>query len=170
MFYATELKNAIGGDVTVEQILEAFVEISEYNDNIKEEDHPDDWENSDNAYKWDSSAQSFVPQKMGNYIVVACFTDPDIAAYDAGAYKLITVESEEDVLYGETEWLKNNIVSVILFGIAGLMLILIIILLVVKPSDETLEDIDDASKTEKKAKKEKKVDEKVLDELNVDKE
>ena len=168
--YATELKNAIGGEVTVAQIMEAFVEIEEYNDNINEDEHPEDWGNSYNAYKWDASTQSFVPQKMGNYIIIACFTDPDIAAYDAGAYKLVTVESEEDVLYGETEWLKNNIVSVILFGIAGLMLILIIILLVVKPSDETLEDLDGARKTEVKTKKEKKVDEKVLDELNVDKE
>ena len=105
---------------------------------------------------------------MGNYVIIACFTDPDIAAFDAGAYKVISVVAEEDVVYGETEWLKNNLVSVILFAIAGLMLILIIILLVVKPSDETLEDIDNDNKKEKKAKKAKKVDEKVLDELDVD--
>ncbi|MBE5753467.1 MAG: hypothetical protein E7343_05350 [Clostridiales bacterium] len=165
--YATELKTAIGGEVTVEQILDALVEIKEFNDKIKEEDHPDDWANSDNAYQWDATAKTFVPQKMGNYLIIACFTDPDIVAYDAGAYKLITVQSEEDVIYGETEWLKNNMVSVILFGIAGLMLILIIILLVVKPSDETLEDIDGASKKEKKEKKTKKADEKVLEELDV---
>ena len=166
--YATELKTAIGGEVTVEDILDAMVEIEEFNSNINEEDHPDDWANSDNAYNWDASAQSFSPQKMGNYVIIACFTDPDIAAFDAGAYKVVSVVAEEDVIYGETEWLKNNMVSVILFGIAGLMLILIIILLVVKPSDETLEDLDDAKKSEKKAKKVKKVDEKVLDELDVD--
>ena len=166
--YATELKTAIGGEVTVDDILAALVEIKEFNSNIKEEDHPDDWKNSDNAYNWDASAQTFSPQKMGNYVIIACFTDPDIAAFDAGAYKVVSVVAEEDVVYGETEWLKNNLVSVILFAIAGLMLILIIILLVVKPSDETLEDIDNGNKKEKKAKKAKKVDEKVLDELDVD--
>ncbi len=166
--YATELKDVIGGEVTVEKILEALVEIKEFDDSIDKENHPDEWADSDNAYNWKADSQSFSPQKMGNYLILACFTDPDITAFDAGAYTVVTVESEEDVIYGETEWLKNNIVSVILFGIAGLMLILIIILLVVKPSDETLEDIDNADKKEKKSKKDEKAEETALEELDVE--
>lgn len=167
--YATELQKKLS-DVTLEQVLSALVAIEEYNDKIDEGEHSDAWENSDNAYQWKPSDKSFVPQKMGNYLVLACFTDPDVPAFDAGAYKIVTVGAEEDVIYGETEWLKNNIVSVILFGVAGLMLILIIILLVVKPSDETLEDIDGETKKEKKEKKSKnkKDDEKALEELDVE--
>ena len=74
--------------------------------------------------------------------------------YRAGAYKLIVVESKAYSVTGEDNWLEDNIVSVILFAIAGVMLILIIILLMVKPSDETLEDVD--AKAEKKAKKKAK--------------
>ena len=68
----------------------------------------------------------------------------------AGAYKVVSVASEADSVEGDSDWLKNNLVSVILFSVAGVMLILIIILLFVKPSKETLEDVD------KKAKKSKK--------------
>ena len=77
-------------------------------------------------------------------------------ALKACGYKVVTVQSEADVIPGETEWLKNNIVSVILFGIAALMLILIIILLLIKPSDETLEDVDKKAAKASKTKKDKK--------------
>ena len=68
-------------------------------------------------------------------------------------YKVISVESKADVIKGQTDWLKNNITSVILFSIAGVMLIAIIVLLLVKPSDETLKDVDAKVKEKKKNKK-----------------
>jgi hypothetical protein len=146
-------------------IKNAFVEIEEYNDKIDKELHEEEWNKSDNAYEWKPSSRSFIPQEMGLYVILAYFVDPDVAAYDAGAYMVVSVDAKIDVIKGETEWLKNNIVSVILFGIAGLMLILIVILLVIKPSDETLEDYDEPVKKEKKAKKAKE-DEKALEELD----
>ncbi|MBR2341226.1 MAG: hypothetical protein IKA72_02300 [Clostridia bacterium] len=132
-------------------IKDAFLEIDEFNHKIDKDLHPDDWANSDNDYAWMPDSQSFAPQKTGMYLVFAYFTDPDVAAYDAGAYMVVSVDSEADVIKGENEWLKNNMVSIILFSIAGVMAILIIILLVVKPSNETLEDYD-----EPKTKKQKK--------------
>lgn len=148
-------------------IKNAFVEIEEYNDKIDEELHEEEWKNSDNDYKWDPSARTFIPQKTGLYVVLAYFVDPDVAAYDAAAYMVVSVDAKADVIKGETEWLKNNIVSVILFGIAGVMLILIVILLVIKPSDETLEDYDEPVKKQKKSKKADK-DEEALEELDVE--
>jgi hypothetical protein len=74
----------------------------------------------------------------------------------ASAYKVVIVETEEDVAEGESKvlaWMRNNKVSVILFGVAAVMLILIIVLLLVKPSEETLEDVD--KEVEKKDKKDK---------------
>ena len=164
--YAVELV----GDVEEarELLANAFVEIDEYNEKIDKELHEDEWNNSDNAYEWKPDSRSFIPQATGTYVVLAYFVDPDVAAYDAGAYMVVSVNAKIDSIKGETEWLKNNIASVILFGIAGVMLILIIILLVIKPSDETLEDYDEPVKAEKKAKKEKKAkeDEKALEELD----
>ena len=75
-------------------------------------------------------------------------------------YKSIAVTDKEDINPGESEWLKKNLVSVILFSIAGVMLILIIVLLFVKPSDETLEDVGEekTAKSKKASKKEKKAE------------
>ena len=164
--YATLLAQELGSNVTVDAVKAALIEISEYNDQINEETHADAWAASDNKYEWKPESKSFKAQDYGMYLVVACFTDPDVPVYNAGAYMIVSVEAKEDKIEGDDEWLKNNLVSVILFGVAGVMLILIIVLLVVKPSDETLEDIDNGET--KKAKKAKKSDEELekLDEEN----
>ena len=72
------------------------------------------------------------------------------------AYKVIEVEAEEDVNYIKTPWIKDNITSVVLFAIAGVMFVMIIVLLLIKPSDETLEDVEDAADELTKKKKIKK--------------
>ena len=85
------------------------------------------------------------------------FTDSQLFGNYAAAYKAISVDADIDSIPGETEWLQNNIASIVLFSIAGVMLIVVIILLLVKPSDESLEDVDEADdKKKKKAKKSKK--------------
>lgn len=125
--------------------------IDEYRDKVSEDYAPS------NKYEWNATDKSFIPVESGNYIVFGVFKDSVYESEDACAagYKAISVTDKEDINPGESEWLKNNLVSVILFSIAGVMLILIIILLFVKPSDETLEDIgnEKAAKKEKKSKK-----------------
>lgn len=125
--------------------------IDEYRDKVSEDYAPS------NKYEWNATDKSFIPVESGNYIVFGVFKDSVYESEDACAagYKAISVTDKEDINPGESEWLKNNLVSVILFSIAGVMLILIIILLFVKPSDETLEDIGN-EKTAKKEKKSKK--------------
>ncbi len=134
---------------------DVFVEITP-DQGIDKDAYPDDYAASDDAYEWNTSTQSFVPQKQGYYMILGVFTDGDTPAYKAAAYRIIVVEDEKDVIDGEKDntWWKNNAVSVVLFGIAGVLLIIIVILLVIKPSDETLEDVD------KKVKKNKKTDDK----------
>ena len=115
------------------------------------------------SYEWDPTAPSFTTATTGEYLLLADFWEKANPVSRATAYRLIVVESEKDTISGEDEWLKNNIVSVVLFAIAGVMLILIIILLFIKPSDETLEDVEENEK--KKAKKaSKKKDETPTDE------
>jgi maltodextrin utilization protein YvdJ len=63
------------------------------------------------------------------------------------------VDSKVDTIKGETQWLKNNMVSVVLFAVAGVMLVLIIVLLLIKPSDEKLEDVDKKSVKKEKSNK-----------------
>lgn len=128
-----------------------FVAIAEKNDLITEDD--EEWESGDNKYEFNATSGSFKAVEEGGYLLLATYWNKELTSERAAAYKVVSVASEADSVEGDSNWLKNNLVSVILFSVAGLMLILIIILLFVKPSKETLEDVD------KKAKKAKKNEE-----------
>lgn len=157
--YAAALASKLdsSSELTAEDFLEirngkiVLRKIDEYRDKVSEDYAPS------NKYEWNATDKSFVPVESGNYIVFGVFKDSVYESEDACAagYKAISVTDKEDINPGESEWLKNNLVSVILFSIAGVMLILIIVLLFVKPSDETLEDVgnEKAAKKEKKSKK-----------------
>ena len=153
--------DATGSELTSKDFITAkngkavLRKIEEYRDKVSEENAPS------NKYEWDADAKSFLPVESGNYIVFGVFKDETPGGGYAVGYKSVAVTDKEDINPGESDWLKNNLVSVILFSIAGVMLILIIILLFVKPSDETLEDVGaekaaKVSKSSKTAKKEKK--------------
>lgn len=120
--------------------------IGEYNSAVSEKAYPD------NKYEWNANDKSFIPAEQGTYIVFGIFTHPEQASNTVGAYQVVYASATEDVIAGETQWLKNNLVSVILFAIAAVLLVIIIILLLIKPSDETLEDVDKAKKKEKETK------------------
>lgn len=143
--YINLVAKALGGDLETEKkaVEKIFVKaVKEYNNLITEEDETA-WKNSDNKYNWQPSSRTFKAVESGLFLIVADFWDSEVPVGHAAAYQLVDVASEADVIKGETEWLKNNLVSVILFSVAGVMLILIIILLLVKPSEETLEDVDE---------------------------
>ena len=154
--YAQALANKIGA--TAADIEKCFVEIKEYDSRITEENTAE-WE-AYNKYEWSASSQSFKTVEEGSYLILADYWEAELpASQRAAAYKIVVVESKADVIKGENDWLKNNVASVVLFSIAGVMLILIIILLLIKPSDETLEDVDAAAAKAKNKEKKKKKDE-----------
>ena len=124
------------------KIKKCFIVINEYDERITQENAPAEWE-AYNKYKWSSKSQSFYTAEEGTYLIVADYEEKETPAVRIMGYKVISVESKADVIKGQTDWLKNNITSVILFSIAAVMLVLIVILLLIKPSDETLEDVDE---------------------------
>ena len=147
--YLTALSEAIATKVggTAAEVKACFTRVYEPDDRVNGKE-------SDGVYEWSEDSKSFQTVEEGNYLILADFWESATAKTTrATAYKLVVVESKAASIKGETNWLKNNVVSVVLFSIAGVMLILIIILLLVKPSDETLEDVE--AKAVKKAKKEK---------------
>ncbi len=155
--YAELLAEKVG-DVTKEEVKNAFYRIEEYNSAITEDD--DEWELY-NKYNWSSSSKSFETVEQGTYMIIGDYYEEQIRSQRAVGYKVILVEAKGDSVKGDSlvmTWIKNNKVSVILFGVAGLMLIAIIVLLFVKPSNETLEDVDvkAAKAKEKKNKKKNK--------------
>ena len=159
--YAKELAEVIGVEpekAIVDAIKnDCFTEVKEYNSRITEENDPTAW-NAYNKFKWNADAQTFETVEEGEYLILADFADQQLPKlHRAAAYKVVVVDSKADVIDGENNWLKNNLVSVILFSFAGLCLIALVVLLLVKPSSETLEDLD-AKAAKKAAKKEKTED------------
>jgi len=139
--YAAKVASAINS--TKAAVKACFVQVKEYNANITEKDP--EWEEY-NKYRWNASSTSFKTVEEGEYLILADFWEKELPMQRATAYKVVIVDSKEDVAKGDSKvmaWIKNNVVSVVLFGIAAIMLILIIILLLVKPSDETLDDLDE---------------------------
>ncbi len=150
-----------GAEPTAEEIKaveDCFVKIEEYNAEITEENDKAAWK-AYNQYEWDVTGKSFKAVNEGNYFIFADFHEDYLPSQRAAAYKLIVVDSKIDVIKGESQvsaWIKNNVLSVVLFGVAGVMLIAIIVLLLVQPSEETLEDVDEETVVKKKTKKDKK--------------
>lgn len=106
-----------------------LVEIGAYDSELEEDE-------GDNPYEWDPTGSlSFVPQEIGYYILTV-----EVASYPwsnangtVSAQKAVYVGAESDVQQGETYWLQNNILSVVLFSVGGACLIAIIVLLLVRP-------------------------------------
>lgn len=148
--YAEAIATSISGDK--DKIVACIKPIQEYNDRITEDDA--EWEEY-NKYQWKPSSRTFKTVEEGEYLIFADYWESELPMQRATGYKLISVESAADKIKGESQWLKNNLVSIILFAIAGVMLVLIIVLLFVKPNKETLEDVDvkAAKKTAKKSNK-----------------
>ena len=142
------------------KVAKCFVEISEYNDKITENDP--EWD-AYNKYEWKANSKSFKAVEEGTYLIFGDFWEKELPVQRAAAYHVVFVDTKADTIKGESkvlEWIKNNVVSVVLFGVAAVMLILIIILLLVKPSDETLEDVDkEVAKKKDKKKEDQKEDE-----------
>ncbi len=113
-------------------------------------------------YAWDSSGLTFVPQDENAYYLVR-LTVTDTYNHQSAVYGYmgIHVSAAADSYSGESDWLENNLTSVILFAIAGVALIAIIILFIIKPKEEGDLDEQLASEAEGiKAKKAKKANKK----------
>ncbi len=155
---AESVKGAEPTEEEIDELYACFIVVNEYNAEITEENDEKEW-NEHNRYQWDATSKSFRTVEEGRYFIFADFYEDYLPTQRAAAYKMIVVESKADIIDGESQfgaWVKNNVVSVVLFGIAGLMLIAIVILLLIHPSDETLEDVDAAVVEKKKAKKKNK--------------
>ncbi|MBE7089159.1 MAG: hypothetical protein E7370_06600 [Clostridiales bacterium] len=99
---------------------------------IKEEDS--DYE-LNKEYSWNSSSLSFVPQEEGNnsFYVIRLVLEDTIASETTVEYMAISVSAKPSSLRGDSEWLENNLATVILFSIAAVSFIGIVVLFVLKP-------------------------------------
>lgn len=117
-----------------------LIEIQEYDASITEKDAA--WSKTDNDVAWKPSSLTFRPQQSGFYFVEAEVTDAVYWQEKAVAYQVIEVRNPIDVIEGEAEWTQSNVLSVVFFSIAAVLLVAIIVLWLVKPSEKTVEEVE----------------------------
>ena len=115
------------------------------------------------AINWNANTLSFTPQTVDDYYIVT-LTLKDNRTPDASEkyFAAVAASVQTKSLKGESDWLEQNVTSVVLLAIAGVCLIALLVLLIVKPKDKG--DIDvvyaevegSKSKNGKKNKKDKK--------------
>ena len=110
------------------------------------------------AYGWSKTSTSFTPQDNNAFYLIRAEVKDTKYNTDPSACNLgVSASVRAKTIKGESDWLKNNVASVVLLTVAGLALVGIILLLVIKPKNK--EDIDVAfEKAEKGKKKGKKAD------------
>lgn len=130
-------------------------EDSIYKDHLVEiTKYDEESDKADNKYNWNPTALSFVPQEAGYYFVEIVVTDPNHWSDPVKGYQVIQVNNPYDYTPGQSQWLQNNMTSVILFSVSAVLFVIIIILFVSKPSDKKVEEIDlEKLKGKKKANK-----------------
>ena len=145
---------------SVEQILAAeqedgtnslgsWVLINEYDESLE-----DGAEGNDNDYEWSpDSSLSFVPQEMGFY-KVEVEVDDKAKNELVTSYKVINVTSQADVIPGTSNWLRENVLSVVFLCIGALCLIAIVVILLIKPKDKAAAEAARIRREELKEKRE----------------
>lgn len=114
-----------------EQYIGYTVAIAEYDDELDEDE-------GDNVYNWNpDSSLSFVPQEIGYYMLTT-----EVASYPwsnahgtVSGQKAVYISAESDIQEGETgtDWLQNNILSVVFLAVGAACLIAIVVLLLIRP-------------------------------------
>lgn len=141
LFDETNKDNVLENGEKYSALTGRMEKINVYDPNVTEKDSK--WDDTDNDYEWDpESSLSFTPQAVGLYVVEIAVTDGTYPGYTAHAYKVIEVTNESDILYGSSNWIRNNTTAIILFAISAVLLVAIILLLVVKPNEKNLEEVD----------------------------
>lgn len=99
-------------------------------------ENDEDYE-TQSAYAWNSSNVTFVPQSATDlYVVRLVLTDTGLTNQVTDKFMVIRASARANEIYGEDNWLENNVVSIILFCVAGVCLIALVVLFIVKPKDK----------------------------------
>ncbi|MGN0815078.1 MAG: hypothetical protein ACI4MH_07590 [Candidatus Coproplasma sp.] len=119
-------------------------------------ENDEDYE-TQSAYAWNASNVTFVPQSASDlYVVRLVLTDTGLTNQVTEKYMVIRASARANELYGEDNWVENNLVAIILFCVAGVCAIALVVLFIVKPKDKGDVDMIELDKPEKDKKKKSK--------------
>lgn len=127
LYYNADLKAEKGSDGWVEIPKASDITDTNYNEN---------------GYSYDdikaiayNGSLTFTPDKVGSY-KIECIANSKTTAREATESTVIRIENKPIVVKPASEWLQNNVWSVVFLSIGTLCLIGIIVLLCIKPKEE----------------------------------
>ena len=152
--YYKDTKNTFSYEEFIKEMDKLFDGERKYFKEILQVSESDERYEEFKDYNWNSTSTSFTPQD-GNafYYIRAEITDKQYNTDPVTCSLAVVASVEAKALKGDSEWLKNNVASIILLSVAGVSLIAIVLLLVIKPKNK--EDIDVQFEKEKNKKKNK---------------
>lgn len=139
--YYQDTKKTFSYEDFIEAMDELFENERQYFEEILQVTESDEQYDKFKDYNWNNTSTSFTPQD-GNafYYMRAEVTDKQYNTDPVTCSLAVVASVEAKELKGDSEWLKNNVASIILLSVAGVSLIAIVLLLVIKPKSK--EDID----------------------------
>ncbi|MGN0818092.1 MAG: hypothetical protein ACI4L9_03895 [Candidatus Coproplasma sp.] len=161
-YYAENQDAVLDYDDLVETAEELFnnVETRKYFTTIRPastlHENDEDYE-TQSAYNWNTSNVTFVPQSASElYVIRLKLTDTGLTNQVTEKFMVIRASAKADEIYGEDNWIENNMVSIILLSVSGVCLIALVVLFIVKPKDKGDIDMIELDKPEKSKKKKSK--------------
>lgn len=108
-------------------------------------------------YEWNSTNVTFVPQDPSMfYVVRLTLTDTGLSNKVTNSFLVVRASERAAELYGEDNWVENNIAAIVLFCVAGVFLVAFVALLIIKPKDKgDIDVIAEQLAEDKKSKKAK---------------
>lgn len=90
------------------------------------------------------------------YVVRLTLTDTGLSNKVTNSFLVVRASERAAELYGEDNWVENNIAAIVLFCVAGVFLVAFVALLIIKPKDKgDIDVIAEQLAEDKKSKKAK---------------
>lgn len=110
---------------------------------------------------WNATSISFTPQSVEDFYVVELTLTDKRSQLQSKNYATVAASVETTPLKGESDWVENNVTSIVLLSVAGACLVALIVLLIIKPKDKgdidaVYSEVEEKSGNSKKKSKKQK--------------
>ncbi|MDE5766505.1 MAG: hypothetical protein K2I17_05005, partial [Clostridia bacterium] len=131
--FANEFEN---NGAKLENTRKYFTTVKAASELLETDENYDDFK----ALNWNATSISFTPQSVEDFYVVELTITDKRSQLQSKNYATVAASVQTTPLKGESDWVENNVTSIVLLSVAGVCLVALVVLLIIKPKDKG--DID----------------------------
>ncbi|MDE6075647.1 MAG: hypothetical protein K2G26_04340, partial [Clostridia bacterium] len=141
-------------DTKLENTRKYFTTVKAASELLETDDNYEDFK----ALNWNATSISFTPQSVEDFYVVELTLTDKRSQLQSKNYATVAASVQTTPLKGESDWVENNVTSIVLLSVAGVCLVALILLLIIKPKDKgdidaVYSEVEEKSGSKKKNKK-----------------